>query len=76
MDDAELYETLTELDRLEELREDLEELALNGRTLADLPPDDETRREAEALGLATIEAVEARMAELNAQLDRREGAAP
>ncbi|HET8627959.1 MAG TPA: hypothetical protein VFL91_11095 [Thermomicrobiales bacterium] len=75
MDDAELYDILAELDRLEDLREDLEELALNGRTLAELPPDDEVRREAEALGLNTVEAVEARMAELNAQLDRPEGGA-
>ncbi len=61
------------LDRLEELREDLEELALNGRTLDDPDVDEDLRAEAETLSVRTVADVEARMAELNAQVDLLEG---
>ncbi len=61
------------LDRLEELREDLEELALNGRALDDPDVDEDLRAEAETLGVRTVADVEARMAELHAQVDLLEG---
>ena len=75
MDDKELYDLLSMLDRLEDLREDLEELALNGRGVADA--DDDLRQEIELLGIRDLDDVDRRIAELNAQVDRlggREGA--
>ncbi len=72
-DEKELYDALAMLDRLEELREDLEELALNGRTLDDPDVDEDLRAEAETLSVRTVADVEARMAELNAQVDLLEG---
>ena len=75
MDDKELYDLLSMLDRLEDLREDLEELALNGRGVADA--DDDLRQEIDLLGIRDLEDVDRRIAELNAQVDRlggREGA--
>lgn len=72
-DEKELYDALAMLDRLEELREDLEELALNGRALDDPDVDEDLRAEAETLGVRAVADVEARMAELNAQVDLLEG---
>ena len=75
MDDKELYDLLSMLDRLEDLREDLEELALNGRGVADA--DDDLRQEIDLLGIHDLDDVDRRIAELNAQVDRlggREGA--
>ena len=75
MDDKELYDLLSMLDRLEDLREDLEELALNGRGVADA--DDDLRQEIDLLGIRDLNDVDRRIAELNAQVDRlggREGA--
>ena len=75
MDDKELYDLLSMLDRLEDLREDLEELALNGRGVADA--DDDLRQEIDLLGIRDLGDVDRRIAELNAQVDRlggREGA--
>ena len=75
MDDKELYDLLSMLDRLEDLREDLEELALNGRGVADA--DDDLRQEIDLLGIRNLDDVDRRIAELNAQVDRlggREGA--
>ena len=71
MDDKELYDLLSMLDRLEDLREDLEELALNGHGLAGA--DDDLRQEMELLGIRELPDVERRIAELNAQVDRYEG---
>ena len=67
MDDKELYDLLSMLDRLEDLREDLEELALNGRGVADA--DDDLRQEIDLLGIRDLGDVERRIAELNAQVD-------
>ncbi len=75
MDDKELYDLLSMLDRLEDLREDLEELALNGRGVADA--NDDLRQEIDLLGIRDLDDVDRRIAELNAQVDRlggREGA--
>jgi len=75
VDDKELYDLLSMLDRLEDLREDLEELALNGRGIADA--DDDLRQEIDLLGIRDLDDVDRRIAELNAQVDRlggREGA--
>ena len=75
MDDKELYDVLSMLDRLEDLREDLEELVLNGRGVADA--DDDLRQEIDLLGIRDLDDVNRRIAELNAQVDRlggREGA--
>ncbi len=75
MDDKELYDLLSMLDRLEDLREDLEELALNGRGVADA--DDDLRQEIDLLGIRDLDDVDRRIAELNAQVDHlggREGA--
>ena len=71
MDDKELYDLLSMLDRLEDLREDLEELALNGRGVADA--DDDLRQEIDLLGIRDLDDVDRRIAELNAQVDRYEG---
>ncbi len=71
MDDKELYDLLSMLDRLEDLREDLEELALNGRGVADA--DDDLRQEIDLLGIRDLDDVDRRIAELNAQVDRLGG---
>ena len=73
MDDKELYDLLSMLDRLEDLREDLEELALNGRGIADA--DDDLRQEIDLLGIHDLDDVDRRIAELNAQVDRLGGSA-
>jgi hypothetical protein len=81
--DAEIYALLRQLDRLEELREDLIEIALRGGTSGDDVEDDVEAdiedideqailQEMAALGVRSLEDVERRMAELNAQLDERE----
>ena len=72
MDDKELYDLLAMLDRLEEIREDLEELGLAGDVGVGDAIDDELREELAVLGLRSIEDVERRIAELNAQIDLRE----
>ena len=72
MDDKELYDLLAMLDRLEEIREDLEELGLAGDLGEGDAIDDELREELAVLGLRSIEDVERRIAELNAQIDLRE----
>ena len=75
MDDKGLYDVLSMLDRLEDLREDLEEVGLNGRCVADA--DDDLRQEIDLLGIRDLDDVDRRIAELNAQVDRlggREGA--
>ena len=74
-DDKDLYDLLSMLDRLEELREDLQELELTGGTLDDGSSDD-LREELAALGVDSLAGVERRIAELNAQIeltDDREG---
>ena len=68
-DDKDLYDLLSMLDRLEELREDLEELALSGRSIDDEDVDEDLREEVRVLGVRTIEDVERRIDELNAQVD-------
>ena len=68
-DDKELYDLLSMLDRLEEVREDLEELELSGLAIDDAGVSEELREELAALGVRTIGDVERRMAELNAQID-------
>ena len=73
MDDKELYDLLSMLDRLEDLREDLEELALNGRGIADAA--DDLRQEIDLLDIRDLDDVERRIAELNAQVDRLGGSA-
>ena len=73
MDDKELYDLLSMLDRLEDLREDLEELALNGRGVADADAD--LRQEIDLLGIHDLDDVDRRIAELNAQVDRLGGSA-
>jgi len=72
VDDKELYDLLAMLDRLEEIREDLEELGLAGDLGEGDAIDDELREELAVLGLRSIEDVERRIAELNAQIDLRE----
>ena len=72
MDDKELYDLLAMLDRLEEVREDLEELGLVGDVGEGDAIDDELREELAVLGLRSIDDVERRIAELNAQIDLRE----
>lgn len=72
MDDKELYDLLMMLDRLEELREDLDTLEREGRALDEA--DDDLRAELAALGVASSADLERRIAELNAQIDRLEPA--
>jgi uncharacterized small protein (DUF1192 family) len=75
-----LYDLLTELDRLEDLREDLQELALRGGVGDDEELDEEGRAldqeailaEMTALGVRTLGEVEERIAALNARLDHLE----
>lgn len=80
---AELYALLRQLDRLEELREDLQELALRGGVSIDDEDEDEDfeieeldvaalTAELSDLGLTTLDDVERRIAELNARLDEDE----
>ena len=81
--EAELYALMRQLDRLEELREDLIELALRGGAGGD-DEDDEVdeiepldvgalQAELDTLGLRSLDDVERRIAELNARLDEEEG---
>jgi hypothetical protein len=77
--DAEIYALLRQLDRLEELREDLIEIALRGGTSSEDAEEDiddineqAILQEMTALGVRSLEDVERRMADLNAQLDERE----
>jgi hypothetical protein len=56
--DDDLYALLLELDQLEALREDL------------IDDDDAARAELEALGLASLAALSARIADLHARLDQ------
>ena len=79
-DEKELYDILSMLDRLEDLREDLEEIAISGQSVPEATgmDEDELAAEMRALGVTSIEDVEHRIAELNAQIDRdeeREGGA-
>ena len=75
-----LYELLTQLDRLEDLREDLQELALRGGVGDDEELDEDGRvldqeailAEMTALGVRTLGEVEERIAALNEQMDRLE----
>jgi uncharacterized small protein (DUF1192 family) len=75
-----LYELLTQLDRLEDLREDLQELALRGGVGDDEELDEEGKvldeelilAEMTALGVRTLGEVEERIAALNEQMDRLE----
>ncbi len=80
---AELYALMRQLDRLEELREDLQELALRGGESIDDEDEDEDidieeldvaalTAELSDLGLTTLDDVERRIAELNARLDEEE----
>jgi hypothetical protein len=77
--DATLYALIKRLDRLEELREDLQEIALRGGTQGDEEDDIEPldqqaiTNEMEALGIRTFDELERQIADLNAQLDAREG---
>lgn len=69
-DDKALYDLLSMLDRLEELREDLVERELNGLVDDDTSTADTDLAEAmAALGLQTLADVDRRIAELNAQVD-------
>ena len=76
--DAELYALIRRLDRLEELREDLQEIALRGGTQGDeedeVEPLDQQAitDEMAALGIRTFDELERQIADLNAQLDARE----
>ncbi len=75
-----LYELLTQLDRLEDLREDLQELALRGGVGDDEELEEEGKvldeelilAEMTALGVRTLGEVEERIAVLNEQMDRLE----
>jgi len=80
---AELYALMRQLDRLEELREDLQELALRGGESIDDEGEDEDidieeldvaalTAELSDLGLTTLDDVERRIAELNARLDEED----
>ncbi|CAA9588662.1 MAG: hypothetical protein AVDCRST_MAG18-4430 [uncultured Thermomicrobiales bacterium] len=80
---AELYALMRQLDRLEELREDLQELALRGGATADAEDEDDgldieeidvaaLTAELSDLGLQSLDDVERRIAELNARLDEEE----
>lgn len=78
--DATLYALIKRLDRLEELREDLQEIALRGGTQGDEEDDIEPldqqaiTNEMAALGIRTFDELERQIADLNAQLDAREEA--
>ncbi len=76
--DTTLYALIRRLDRLEELREDLQEIALRGGTQGDEEDDIEPldqqaiTNEMAALGIRTFDELERQIADLNAQLDARE----
>lgn len=78
--DTTLYALIKRLDRLEELREDLQEIALRGGTQGDEEDDIEPldqqaiTNEMAALGIRTFDELERQIADLNAQLDAREDA--
>ena len=72
-----LYDLLTELDRLEDLREDLQEFALRGGATIDEDDDDVLDEaamlaEMQAVGVRTLGDLEERIAALNEQLDQLE----
>jgi uncharacterized small protein (DUF1192 family) len=72
-----IYEILTELDRLEDLREDLQEFALRGGATIDEDEDDVLDEaamlaEMQAVGVRTLGDLEERIAALNEQLDQLE----
>jgi adenylosuccinate lyase len=75
-----LYDLLTQLDRLEDLREDLQELALRGGVGDEEELEEEGKEldqeailaEMTALGVKTLGEVEERIAQLNARLDHLE----
>ena len=74
-----IYEILTELDRLEDLREDLQEFALRGGAAIDEDEDDVLDEaamlaEMQAVGVRTLGDLEERIAALNEQLDQLEAA--
>jgi uncharacterized small protein (DUF1192 family) len=74
-----IYEILTELDRLEDLREDLQEFALRGGATLDEDEDDALDEaamlaEMQAVGVQTLGELEERIAALNEQLDQLEAA--
>jgi uncharacterized small protein (DUF1192 family) len=74
-----IYEILTELDRLEDLREDLQEFALRGGATLDEGEDDALDEaamlaEMQAVGVQTLGELEERIAALNEQLDQLEAA--
>ena len=74
-----IYEILTELDRLEDLREDLQEFALRGGATLDEDEDDALDEaamlaEMQAVGVRTLGDLEERIAALNEQLDQLEAA--
>ena len=75
-----LYDLLSQLDRLEDLREDLQELALRGG-VGDVEELDEEGKvldeeailaEMAALGVRTLGEVEERIAQLNERIDHLE----
>ena len=77
------YDLLDLFDRLEELREDLQELALRGGESIDDEDEEEDidieeldvaalTAELSDLGLTTLDDVERRIAELNARLDEED----
>jgi hypothetical protein len=71
-----LYDILTLLDRLEDLREDLLELTLRGGAGDDEELDEELiAEEMRALDVRTLGDVEARIAELNEQIDHLDASA-
>jgi hypothetical protein len=70
-DNKELYDLLSMLDRLEEIREDLLEIA-GGERAGDDEEAEELQAEMQSLGVSTLADVEHRIAEFNAQLDLRE----
>jgi hypothetical protein len=79
-DPTPLYDLLTQLDRLEDLREDLQELALRGGVGDDDELDEEGKvldeevilAEMAALGVRTLGDVEERIAQLNERIDHLE----
>ena len=69
-----IYDLMNELDLLEELREDLLEVALRGGIVDDDEEIDEAllAQEMAALGVTSLDDVERRMVDLNEQLDELE----
>ena len=72
-----IYDLLTQLDRLEDLREDLQEFALRGGAAIDEDEDDALDEaamlaEMQTVGVRTLGELEERIAALNEQLDQLE----